>query len=125
MSDTKDAQKRVVGKPFVSGDARANPGGRPRVDEASKAMLCELRPKIIQRLAEGLDAEKAIVVGNGPSAHVEMVPDCPERRQSGKQLWEMLHGKPAQEITGADGGTLFGQSAKETLEALESLAKGK
>jgi hypothetical protein len=125
MSDTKDTQKRVIGKPFVSGDSRANPGGRPRVSEENKGMLQALTPKVIQRWAEGLDAERPVVVGNGPSARMEMVADHAERRQSGKQIWEAFYGKPAQEITGSDGGPLFGQSAADTLEALHGLVKDK
>lgn len=125
MSDTKDAQKRTVGKPFVSGDPRSNPGGRPRVSETNKGMLQALTPKVIQRWAEGLDAERPVVVGNGPHARMEMVPDHGERRQSGKQIWEALYGKPAQEITGNDGGPLFGQTAADTLEAIRTLAKDK
>jgi hypothetical protein len=125
MSDTKDTQKRVVGRPFVSGDPRANPGGRPRVSKTNTDMLHALTPKVIQRWAEGLDAERPVVVGNGPHAHMAMVPDMTERRQSGKQIWEALYGKPAQEITGNDGGPLFGQAAADTLEAIRTLAKDK
>jgi hypothetical protein len=125
MSDTKDAQKRTVGKPFVSGDPRANPGGRPRVSETNRSMLQGLTPKVIQRWSEGLDAERPVVVGNGPHAQLQMVPDYTERRQSGKQIWEALYGKPSQEITGAEGGPLYGALVPDMLEAMKKLAGDK
>ncbi len=69
-------------------------------------MLGDAAPRAILALVAALDAERAIVVGNGPTASVEMVPDHGERIKAANALLDRRYGKPNQAITGEDGGPL-------------------
>jgi hypothetical protein len=57
---------------------------------------------------QALSAMKAVVVGNGASAHIEMVEDVALRLAAVEKLMDRIYGRPKQisEITGADGGAL-------------------
>jgi hypothetical protein len=62
----------------------------------------------MEPLYEARKATRHVVVGNGPTAHVEEVPDIPTRLAAAKEVMDRTHGKSKQvnEITGADGGPL-------------------
>jgi hypothetical protein len=88
----------------------------------------EHRDKIIGAYIEGLEADKSLVVGNGPSAHVASVPDIPTRITAAEKLTDRVVGKPRQSVehSGPDGGPistshdLSGLSAQE-LRVLRAL----
>jgi hypothetical protein len=122
MSDTKQPTDRDAKGKYVAGHAPTG-GGRRKLREDVRDMLEAATPKAAQRVIEALDAERPVVVGNGPHAHVELHPDHDVRLKAYHAIFDRLHGKPAQEVTGADGGPLFGAVAKETLEAIQELAK--
>lgn len=102
--DTKDAQKRTVGRPFVSGDPRGNPGGRPRMSEAAREMLADAETRAIKALVDALSAKKCAAF-EGVIIESE-VPDHPVRAEAATKLLDRRLGKPAQAITGGDGGPL-------------------
>ena len=121
MSDTKDTQKKA----FEKGGPTANPGGRYRLREDVKGMLLELTPQVVRVWAEALKAERPVVVGNGPTATVEMVIDHDVRIKAGEKIMNRIHGTPSQEVTGAEGGSLFGAFVPDMLESLKKLAGDK
>jgi hypothetical protein len=49
-------------------------------------------------LKEALSAEKSVVVGNGPQAHVEKVPDIPTRMAAARELLDRGYGRPKQTV---------------------------
>jgi hypothetical protein len=119
MDETNKAQKR--GRPFEKGN-NANPGGRYRLREDVKEMLLELTPAVVRVWADALKAERPVVVGNGPHATVEMVPDHDVRIKAGEKIMNRIHGTPSQEVTGTDGGPLFGAFVPDAMEALKKLS---
>jgi len=92
MDDTKDTQKRVIGKPFVSGDARANPGGRARVREDVFNLGKDATLKAMRRWIEALDA-----------VNKDGDPDHEARGKAGDRIFDRIHGKSPQSVTGEDG----------------------
>lgn len=57
---------------------------------------------------DSLQAMKAVVVGNGGSARIELVEDMLTRMRAAEAVMDRIYGRPKQvnEITGADGGAL-------------------
>lgn len=88
-------------------------------------MLQEGTPKAAQRLIEALDAERPVVVGNGPHATMEMVPDHDVRLKASEVLFSRLYGKPRQEVTGEDGAPLMGAVVPDLLDSMLKLVEGK
>lgn len=103
-------------------------GAREALNEAFLEAAREHRDAIIAAYIDGLHAEKTVVVGNGPTAHTESVPDPPTRVVSAEKLTDRVVGKPRQSVehSGPDGGPiqtdldLSGLSAQE-LRALRAL----
>jgi hypothetical protein len=77
----------------------------PKLTELLTAAVEERAQEIIDKLFSGLDAERAVVVGNGPGARIEIVPDAAERRMTIREIFDRNIGKPVQatEISGPDG----------------------
>lgn len=76
-------------------------GGRPRrpreielIQEVAEERKAELRAVY----ADGLVADRAVVVGNGPTAHVEHVPDYPHRHRVAESMIDRLCGKAVQMV---------------------------
>ena len=59
-------------------------------------------------LTEARNATRHVVVGNGPTAHVEEIPDLPTRLAAFREIMDRAHGKPKQtaEVSGNVGVTL-------------------
>ena len=91
---------------FIARNGKGGRPRRPREIELIQEVAEQFRAALREVYATGLTAERAVVVGNGPSAHVEMVPDLPHRLAVAKEINDRLHGRPRQqtEITGGDGG---------------------
>lgn len=65
---------------------------------------------------EGLQAVQAVVVGNGPTATLEVVPDYKTRMRASDAVLDRIYGRPKQttELTGEGGGPI------ETRELIPS-----
>jgi hypothetical protein len=78
----------------------ATPGaGRPRkpreVDVIRESL--EARAGMIdEMLREAMLANRAVVVGNGPTAHMEMVPDWPTRITAAREILDRSYGRSKQ-----------------------------
>lgn len=86
-------------------------GGRPRKPRTSEIyaqVAEEMREEIREVLKRGLKATRHVVVGNGPDAHVEEIPDIPMQVKTAAELADRTDGKPRQavEITGDEGGPI-------------------
>jgi hypothetical protein len=84
-------------------------GGRkpkPSVPQLMREMVEEHAGEVMAAFFEALEAEKPVVVGNGPHAKLKMVPDPSTRMRAGDSLLDRVYGKPKQttEVTGGEGG---------------------
>lgn len=81
---------------------------KPRLSELYAEVAEEMREKIREVLVEGLNADRGVVVGNGPTAHVEQVPDIPTRLKTAAEIADRTDGKPRQAIehSGPEGGPM-------------------
>jgi hypothetical protein len=76
-------------------------GGRPRKPRAVDVLKEWMEANIDETLAplkEGLSAMKSVVVGQGPTAHVETVPDVPTRMAAARELLDRGYGRPKQTV---------------------------
>jgi hypothetical protein len=83
-------------------------GGRPRKPRTSEIyaqVAEEMREEIREVLKRGLMATRHVVVGNGPEAHVEEIPDIPMQVKTAAELADRTDGKPRQsvEMSGPEG----------------------
>lgn len=69
---------------------------QPRVVDALREQVEAHVAEIIGPLFEALEADKPIVVGNGPTAHVEMHPDHRTRIQAIQEIMDRVYGKSKQ-----------------------------
>lgn len=97
-----------------SAEVRRQKGALRRIEE----YLADNPDRVIAPLLEALQATKHVVVGNGPSAHVEEVPDIPTRLKAAAELMDRGYGKPRQrtELTGADGQAITFAQLAESLD---------
>lgn len=93
---------------FVADNGKAGRPRSPRAVDVLRERIEQDIDAVIAPLWEALAAEKSVVVGNGPSAHVESVPDLPTRIAAARELLDRGYGKPKQatELSGAVGLTL-------------------
>lgn len=96
-------------------------GGRPKVPSVIDLIRQEVEARmddIFAHLWDLVEApDRVVVVGNGPDAHTEIVPDKELRLKALKELMDRSHGRPKQatEISGPGGGPV-------TLAGLAELA---
>lgn len=86
-------------------------GGRPpnpRAVDVLRERIEQDIDKVLNPLWDALDADRGVVVGNGPSAHVDYVPDFSARIAAARELLDRGYGKPKQtsEVSGSLGVTL-------------------
>jgi hypothetical protein len=78
----------------------AQPGAgrkpRPRVVDIIRERIDDRAGEVFDALWGALKAERAVVVGNGPSAHVEMVPDYATHIAAARELLDRGYGRPKQ-----------------------------
>lgn len=91
----------------------AKQGGRPPRPNALEVLRHKVEvelgiDKVLQPLIDGLEAKRALVVGNGPHAYVEMVSDIDLSMKASDKLLDRVYGKPRQamELTGSGGGPI-------------------
>jgi len=77
--------------------------------EELRGRLAELDGEAVRALTEALGADRALVVGNGPTAWVATAPDHAVRLSAAKELWDRLYGRPAQttRLEAGGGGVLL------------------
>jgi hypothetical protein len=85
-----------------SGFGGSQPGaGAPRKPKAIESLRQRIEADIdrwLQPLEDALTAQRAIVVGDGPEAHVEFVPDYGTRIKAVKEAFDRGFGKAAQAL---------------------------
>ena len=119
-----------------AGFGGAQPGsGRPRKPTSIdflREWFQEHEGALLDTLTEALTAQRGVVVGNGPSAELEMVPDHETRLRAFREALDRFYGRPRQavEVTGEDGGPiqtsgidLSGLSVEELRALRELLGK--
>lgn len=95
---------------FKFGSETGSPG-RPRRPSAVELLRHKIEEEygidgILEPLFNGLTAKKALVVGNGPSAYVDLVPDSELNMRATDRILDRVYGRPRQamELTGNAGG---------------------
>lgn len=80
----------------------------PKLTEVLRERVEDRAEEIIDKLLDGLDATRAVVVGTGPKARVEIVPDQDQVRKTVADIYDRFEGRPRQvsEISGPDGGEI-------------------
>lgn len=92
----------------VAGAKGGAAGKHPRFTEMLREAVAAEVEDFFAPYREALQATQAVVVGNGPSATVELVPDFRTRLMAMDKLLDRLEGKPRQamELTGDGGGPI-------------------
>jgi hypothetical protein len=103
--ETKPSDKAIPGR-FTSNSPKYRNGGRRRLGDGELTLLGDAQAPAIQALIEALQAERTYVIGEGASARLETAPDHGERIRAANSLLDRWGGKPAQAITGDDGGPI-------------------
>lgn len=97
-----DPDLAAAGVPRVPARFREFVGpGRPRKPSAIDALKAWMEAhvdEVLAPLVDGLTAEKSVVVGNGPKAHIETVPDKALRIQAARELLDRGYGRPKQVV---------------------------
>lgn len=95
-------------KGFGGPQEGSGPKPRPRASDMFWEVYEEKRDALRKAIDEALEADRAVVVGNGPSAHVEHVPDHPTRLKALDMVLDRTDGKPRQslEMSGPEGSTI-------------------
>jgi hypothetical protein len=93
---------------FVADNGKQGRKKRPTEIEMYEKVWRENTKDIEEALKRGITATRHVVVGNGPSAHVEEVPDVPTQLKAVEIFTDRLVGRPTQavEITGDEGGPI-------------------
>lgn len=110
--------------PFQAGNKF---GGRNPEGERLRKECRKVTDKVIRAWIEALGAEKPVVVSDGAESgsHIEYVVDHDVRIKAANALADRGYGRPAQAITGEDGGPVQVDGSAGLLEALKRLADKK
>jgi hypothetical protein len=76
------------------------------MSDAELTLLGDAAPKAITALINALSADRTFLLGSGDDARLETAPDHDARIKAANSLLDRLYGKPAQAVTGEDGGRL-------------------
>jgi hypothetical protein len=77
--------------------AAGKQGGRPRNPRPAEVLRERIEDRIdaiLDPLFDGLTAERAVVVGTGPGARLEMVVDHPTRLSASREIMDRVEGRP-------------------------------
>lgn len=93
---------------FVGGGPGSGRPKNPRAVDVLKERIEADIDKVLNPLWEALEADRGVVVGNGPTAHVDYVADHSARIAAARELLDRGYGKPKQtnELSGSIGMTL-------------------
>lgn len=109
LSHADEETRRKVG---FGGPENAAAGGKakrvPRLTEVLSQRVEERADEIMDKLFLMLDAQRAVVVGTGPKARVEVVPDQDLALKAIREIYDRFEGRPKQatELSGPDGGPI-------------------
>lgn len=100
-----------------------NKSERGKALDEVRTLLGTSTPKACERLIEALDADRGIVVGEGDTATIEMVPDWNMRVKAAAIILDRVAGKPVQEIATEEGRPLevVGTNSTFVLQLLKRL----
>jgi hypothetical protein len=92
------SSRAVQEKAGFGGPENASKGGSakrvPRLTEILAAKVEARADEIIEKLLEGLEAKRAVVVGNGADAYVEIVDDRTEVLKTIREVFDRIEGRP-------------------------------
>lgn len=82
------------------GGAQEGAGRPPKPSAADflREWFQEHEGEILDAMTNALRAERAVVVGNGPKARIEMVPDNGEQMRAVREAFDRYFGRPRQEV---------------------------
>jgi hypothetical protein len=87
---------------FIASNGKAGRKKKPTPTEALRERVEGEIDKWIVPFEEGLSAERALVVGTGPEAHIETVPDIPTRMKAAESVLDRLYGRAKRQVDVAD-----------------------
>jgi hypothetical protein len=96
MAHTDQATREKAG--FVAKNGKQGRHRKPRLVDLMREWLDD-HPEVMGVIQDALQAERAVVVGNGPSAELVMVPDWPTRLVAYREFCDRCFGKPHQTST--------------------------
>ena len=102
-------------------------GGRPRSPKAIDVLRERIERDIdkwLDPLEQGLTAERALVVGDGPHARLELTPDIPTRMKAMQLAFDRAFGKPAQAIKHSQDESEVDAEIRRLLAELDGRANG-
>ena len=118
MGHADKAEKAEAGFGGAENGAKGGEARRvPKLTEVLRAKVEDRADEIMDRLLEGLDAERSIVVGTGPKAYVESVPDLEMRLRTIREILDRLEGRP--KSVSEFSGTVEHRNAKQLDDAIE------
>lgn len=121
-SDPKPAIRDESGR-FPKG-VSGNPKGRSKLSDEVRDILKAATKPAAEKLVKGLEATKHVTVGFGKEAFLEEVPDFDMQVKCANHILDRVAGKPAQAITGEEGGPVEVSGSEELIAALKRLAGG-
>lgn len=128
VSHAPEAVKTELG---FGGSENARKGGEatrvPKLTELLREKVEARAEEIVEKLLDGLEAQKGLVVGNGPDAYVEMVPDRSEVARTLREIWDRLEGRPKThtELSGSIDHRGRDQLVREVERLTERLAEAR
>jgi hypothetical protein len=107
-------------------------GGRPRKPRVVEVLREQVEAEIqdwLRPLYEAREATTAVVVGTGPKAHLEVVPDYRVRLQAAREVLDRIYGRPTThaEVKGEFEHTTqtdFDRQVAELVKRVEANANG-
>lgn len=92
---------------FIAANGKAGRKPKPTAADFLREWWDENEGRLLEVLSDALEAERAVVVGSGDNAMVEMVPDSDLRLKAFREALDRYFGKPKQSVdvgTGGEGG---------------------
>lgn len=103
------AEQAAAGFGGAENGAKGGAAGKvPKLTELLRQRVEERADEIMDKLFAGLGAQRAIVVGTGPKARLEIVEDPDMVLKTIKEIYDRFEGRPRQvsEISGPGGGPI-------------------
>jgi hypothetical protein len=101
-------------------------GGRPRNPRAVDVLRERIEADIdrwLLPLEDGLKAEHGVVVGDGPTAHVEFFDDHRTRIRAHKEAFDRAYGRPTQPTREEQSGDALDREIERLLTEVERLTE--
>lgn len=101
-------------------------GGRPRKPRAVDVLRERIEADIdrwLKPLEDGLTADRGVVVGDGPTAHVEFFEDHRTRIKAHREAFDRAFGKPTQPTREEKTGDALDREIERLLTEVERLTE--